>query len=433
MYDIFQVSICILILWNVVHVLSESEAEAGYRRTDPDWSRYTGGRRYTKAHLARPKKSQQKPKLFPGNKVFSKRISSGKKNPISSQYPAKPGQPLGLILNVGDQRKSFQKRPSPKKQIIKKSDNFKQKKFKKILKRKGLRGKVKLVRRKPILRPSKPQKTFRPKKGSSFSLPSDRVFNDFYPSGTIGHALLSPFKPQQSSQGSYKPITHKRPNKKPTGYKPPKKTQSYKPAKKPQQSYKPAPKPQQSYKPAKKPEGTYKRPAKKPQQSYKPVKESSYKPSKPVAEYKPVESVVDHYSQPESSYKPSEPIYKPVPDYKPPESSYKPSEPVYKPQPEYKPSYTPDVPKNVHKPQPSYEPSYEPEEVTSYKPPKVDYKQPEYEQQEVTSYKPPADVYKPEQQGFNDFPNFPMPDFSSFLKASFEPDFSFELPKLNSN
>ena len=423
-------SVCLLILWCVVTVFGESEPEAGYRRTDPDWSRYTGGRRYNKGHLVRPKKPQQKIKKFPGNKEFSKRISSGKKNPISPQYPAKPGQPLGLILNVGDQRKSYQKRPSVKKPIIKKSDNFRQKKFKKILKRKGLRGKVKLVRRKPIHRPSSPQKSFRPKKGNTFSLPADRVFNEFYPSGTIGHALLN-IKGKQPSQTSYKaPKPVGRPYKKPLSYKPKKPLGSYKPAKKPQQSYKPAPKPQQSYKPAKKPEGSYKRPEKKPQSSYKPVKESSYKPPKPSSEYKPVES---SYSPPESSYKPSEPVYKPEPDYKPPESSYKPAEPVYKPEPEYKPSYTPDVPKNVYKPEPSYEPSYEPEEVTSYKPPKVDYKQPEYEQQEVTSYKPPAEAYKPDKnQGFNDFPNFPMPDFSSFLQASFEPDFSFELPKLNS-
>ena len=410
-------SIYFLLLWCVVNVLCESEAEAGYRRTDPDWSRYTGGRRYNKGPIVRPKKPLSKQKKFPGNKEFSKRISTGKKNPISPQYPAKPGQPLGLILNVGDQRKSYQKRPAVKKPILKKSDNFSQKKFKKILKRKGLRGKVKLVRRKPINRASSPQKTFRPKKGNTFSLPPDRVFNDFYPSGTIGAALINAYKPQKGSGGSYKPIKHKRPYKKPSGYKPPKKQQSYKPVKKPQQSYKPAPKPQQSYKPAKKPEV-----------SYKPVKESSYKPPKPSTEYKPVES---SYSPPESSYKPSEPVYKPEPDYKPPESSYKPAEPVYKPQADYAPSYKPDLPKNVYKPEPSYEPSYEPEEVTSYKPPKVDYKQPEYEQQEVTSYKPPAEAYKP-QQGFNDFPNFPMPDFSSFLQASFEPDFSFELPKLNS-
>ena len=423
-------SVCFLLLWCAVTVFCESEAEAGYRRADPDWSSYTGagGRRYRKGQLVRPKKSQIKQKKLPGNKEFSKRISAGKKNPISSQYPAKPGQPLGLILNVGDQRKSYQKRPSVKKPIIKKSDNFSQKKFKKILKRKGFRGKggkVKLVRRKPILRLSSPQKTFRPKKGSTFSLPKDRVFNDFYPSGTIGHAVLN-LKKAPSSGGSYKHVKHVRPYKKPSVYKPPKKQQSYKPIKKPQQSYKPAPKPQQSYTPAKKPEVTYKEPAKKPQQSYKPVKEPAYKPP---TEYKPVES---SYNPPESSYKPSEPAYKPESDYKPPESSYKPAEPVYKPQADYAPSYKPDLPKNVYKPEPSYEPSYEPEEVTSYKPPKIDYKQPEYDQQEVTSYKPPAEAYKPQQQGFNDFPNFPMPDFSSFLQASFEPDFSFELPKLNS-
>ena len=420
----------------IVIVFGDSDAEAGYRRADPDWSRYTGRRRYNQASTIRSKKSQQTPKVLQGNKMFAKRISAAKKNPFSAQYPAKPNQPLGLILNVGDQRKTYQK-PQQGKKPIKKVNGFSDKKFKKTLKRKGLRGKVRLVRRKPISRPStSPQKTFRPKKGNTIGINNERVFSEFYPSGTIGHAFLNGeatsklFKRPQSS-GSHGPPKQKRPRKKPSIYKPPKKQQSikqavlqaYKPAKKPQQSYKPAPKPhqsykpapkpQQSYKPAKKPQNSYNPPAKKPQQSYKPSKRPSYKPSKPEPVYKP------------------EPEYKPVESsYSPPEQSYKPAEPVYKPEPEYTPSYEPDLPKNIYKPEPQYEPSYEPEEVTSYKPPQIDYKQPEYEQ-EVTSYKPPADAYEP-QQGFNEFPNFPMPDFSSFLKASFEPNFSFELPKLNS-
>jgi hypothetical protein len=417
-------------------VFGESDAEAGYRRAGSDWSRYTGRRRYNQASTIRSKKSQHKPQRLQPNKAFAKRISSAKKNPFSPQYPAKPDQPLGLIINVGDQRKTYQKQQQGKKPITK-VNKFSDKKFKKILKKKGLRGKVRLVRRKPILRPpTLPQKTFHPKKGNTFGVPNERVFNEFYPSGTIGHVLLSgeatsklfSSKRPQSS-GSYRPPKQKRPRKKPSVYKPPKKQQSYKPAKKPQQSYKPAPKPQQSYKPAPKPQQSYK-PAKKPQNSYNP-------PAK-----KPQQSIISAiYGPPKKrpSYKPAkpEPVYKPEPEYKPeessynpPEQSYKPAEPVYKPEPEYKPSYEPDLPKNVYKPEPQFEHSYEPEEATSYKPPQVDYKQPEY-QQEVTSYKPPADAYEP-QQGFNEFPNFPMPDFSSFLKASFEPSFSFGLPKLNS-
>ena len=164
-------------------VFGESKAEAGYRRADPDWSRYTARRRYPHPSSRRP----NKPKSIPGNKSFAKRISSAKRNPLSSQYPAGPGQPLGLILNVGDQRKSYQSYQR-KKPTLKKPDSLKEKKLKMILKKKGPRQKVRLVRRKPLPRLStSPQKTFRPKKGSTMHIGEERVFSEIYPSGTIGY------------------------------------------------------------------------------------------------------------------------------------------------------------------------------------------------------------------------------------------------------
>ena len=419
-------------IWVAV-VFGDSDADAGYRRTDPNWSRYTRRRNYnSNISPIKGSKLSNYAKRLTENNGFAKRISSAKKNPLSSQY-LKPEQPLGLILNVGDQRKLYKK--SHVKTISrKKGSALNDKKLKKILKKKGPRGKVKLVRRKNISRRKvSPQKTFRPKKGSTFQFPGERVFSDIYPSGTLGHALLNGEagrklfnKRPKKSQGSYRPPKPKRPYKKPSAYKPPKK-QSYKPPKKPTPSYKPPLKPQHSYKPAPKPEPAYK-PAKKPEPSYNPPEKKPEPAYKPEPEYTPVET---SYDPPKETYEPAEPEYKPVEtSYDPPKETYKPEEPEYKPEPDYKPSYEPDAPKEVYKPEPEYKPSYEPEEVSSYKPPQVDYKQPEYET-EVTSYKPPASVYEP-LQAFDDFPKFPMPDFSSFLMASFEPNFSFKLPKLNS-
>ena len=79
-------------------VIVFGESDAGHRRADPDWSRYTGRRRYGPA--VRPKQSHDKQKRLQGHKMFAKRISGAKKNPFSAQYPAKPNQPLGLILYV---------------------------------------------------------------------------------------------------------------------------------------------------------------------------------------------------------------------------------------------------------------------------------------------------------------------------------------------
>ena len=425
-------------MWCVIIIVyGDSDADAGYRR-DPDWSKYTSRRRYNYLSSIRPKNSQyHQPKKTSKqpNKSFAKRISPSRKNPpllsAAHQYPANTGQPLGVLLSVGDLRKTYNKKPlQGQKNVSKKPTRINDKHSQKILKKKGRgeRMKVKLIRRKPAAPVSKaPQKTFHSKQGSSRQGPFirgsindelyDRIFSDFYPSGTIGAALLGSntnkktflTRPKKNASKG-KP---KRPNKRPSGYKSPKKPSrpqsSYKPAKKPQQSYKPASKPQQSYRPAKKPKQSYKPPAKKPQQSYKPAKpQTSYKPSKPEPAYTPTKA--------QSSYDP-------------PAQSYQPSEPVYKPEPELEPSYVPKPPEK-YKPEPQFDHSYEPPASSSYKPPAVDYNQPEYGT-EVTSYKPPSNSYDP-QQSVNDFPNFPMPDFSSFLQASFEPDFTFDIPKLNS-
>ena len=191
----------------------EAEAEAGFRR-DPDWSHYHSQRKAP--HAPRPTSLAKRPKynyrrqLSMGKRKaqtnkskFAKRISPASKNPISAQYPAKPSQPLGVILNVGDHRKSYKTYyPAANKKIVKKS--FQEKKAtgahhssqqKKLVKRKGLRPKVRLVRRKQSSYVSKPHlpSKFHAKKGSSFvnSFANERVFSDFYPTGTIGQVVLS--------------------------------------------------------------------------------------------------------------------------------------------------------------------------------------------------------------------------------------------------
>ena len=145
-------------IWVAV-VFGDSDADAGYRRTDPNWSRYTRRRNYnSNISPIKGSKLSNYAKRLTENNGFAKRISSAKKNPLSSQY-LKPEQPLGLILNVGDQRKLYKK--SHVKTISrKKGSAINDKKLKKILKKKGPRGKVKLVRRKNISRRKiSPQKT----------------------------------------------------------------------------------------------------------------------------------------------------------------------------------------------------------------------------------------------------------------------------------
>ena len=80
-----KISLSLLVLWCVVVVFGESDAEPGYRRADPDWSRYTGRRRYNQTPSIKHKTSRHKPKRLQENKVFAKRISAAKKNSLSHE------------------------------------------------------------------------------------------------------------------------------------------------------------------------------------------------------------------------------------------------------------------------------------------------------------------------------------------------------------